>query len=111
MRELLQRSVGTGITIDTRFPLSLPPAYVDANQLEMVLINLVVNARDAMPTGGTICIEGQLRAASEGMQEYVALIVRDTGIGMSQETLARATEPFFTTKGPGKGTGLGLSMA
>jgi len=111
MRELLRRSVNTNINIETRFPLSLPPAYVDANQLEMVLINLVVNARDAMPTGGTICIEGQLRAAAEGMQEYVALIVRDTGIGMSQETLARATEPFFTTKGPGKGTGLGLSMA
>ncbi|TCD22873.1 response regulator [Pseudomonas sp. IC_126] len=115
MRELLQRSVGTNISIETRFSLSLPPAYVDANQLEMVLINLVVNARDAMPTGGTICIEGQprsLRAPTEqSSQEFVALIVRDDGIGMSPETLARATEPFFTTKGPGKGTGLGLSMA
>jgi len=114
MRELLQRSVGSNISIDTRFPLSLPPAYVDANQLEMVLINLVVNARDAMPEGGTICIEGQLRAsdtAEHRTQEFVALIVRDNGIGMSPETLARATEPFFTTKGPGKGTGLGLSMA
>ncbi len=111
MRELLQRSVAANINIDTRFPLSLPPAYVDANQLEMVLINLVVNARDAMPDGGTICIEGQLRTARQQTQEYVALIVRDTGTGMSQDTLARATEPFFTTKGPGKGTGLGLSMA
>ena len=114
MRELLQRSVGTGITIDTRFPLNLPPAYVDANQLEMVLINLVVNARDAMPEGGLICIEGQLRAlesAGQRAQEFVALIVNDNGTGMNPETLARATEPFFTTKGPGKGTGLGLSMA
>ncbi|MCQ4331847.1 MHYT domain-containing protein [Stutzerimonas stutzeri] len=108
MRELLQRSVTANISIETRFPLSLPPAYVDGNQLEMVLINLVVNARDAMPGGGTICIEGQLREAE---QQYVALIVRDTGTGMSPETLTRATEPFFTTKGPGKGTGLGLSMA
>ncbi|NKQ11068.1 MHYT domain-containing protein [Pseudomonas sp. SST3] len=112
MRALLQRSVEININIETRFPLSLPPAYVDANQLEMVLINLVVNARDAMPAGGTICIEGQLRSsAHQPTQEYVALIVRDDGIGMSPETLARATEPFFTTKGPGKGTGLGLSMA
>lgn len=114
MRELLQRSVGSGITIDTRFPLNLPPAYIDANQLEMVLINLVVNARDAMPEGGTICIEGQLRAldsAEHRAQEFVALIVNDNGTGMNPETLARATEPFFTTKGPGKGTGLGLSMA
>ena len=115
IRELLQRSIEANIAIETRFPLSLPPAYVDANQLEMVLINLVVNARDAMPAGGTICIEGQMRAfspsAEHPTQEFVALIVRDDGTGMSQETLARATEPFFTTKGPGKGTGLGLSMA
>ncbi len=115
MRELLQRSVGTNIAIETRFPLSLSPAYVDANQLEMVLINLVVNARDAMPAGGTIYIEGQPRSfkapTEHSTQEFIALIVRDDGIGMSPETLARATEPFFTTKGPGKGTGLGLSMA
>jgi PAS domain S-box-containing protein len=113
MRELLQRSVGSNISIDTRFPLSLPPAYVDSNQLEMVLINLVVNARDAMPEGGRICIEGQARTleSAEHPQVYVTLSVRDNGTGMSPETLARATEPFFTTKGPGKGTGLGLSMA
>lgn len=110
MRELLQRSVGANIAIDTRFPLSLPPAYIDANQLEMVLLNLVVNARDAMPKGGTICIEGQLRTA-DSAEGFVALVVHDNGTGMNPETLARATEPFFTTKGPGKGTGLGLSMA
>jgi PAS domain S-box-containing protein len=115
MREILQRLVNANIEIDTRFPLNLPPAYVDANQLEMVLLNLVVNARDAMPDGGTICIEGQLRASDHSpgqpAKDFVALIVRDNGCGMSPEVVARATEPFFTTKGTGKGTGLGLSMA
>lgn len=115
MRELLQRSVDANITVDMRFPLNLPPAYVDANQLEMVLINLVVNARDAMPHGGTICIEGQCRSANfdakDSNRDYIVLVVRDDGCGMTPEILARATEPFFTTKGPGKGTGLGLSMA
>ena len=114
MRELLQRSVETTITVDMRFPLNLPAAFVDANQLEMVLINLVVNARDAMPNGGTICIEGQCRPFSNAHQDpcdYVVLTVRDDGCGMPAEILARATDPFFTTKGPGKGTGLGLSMA
>lgn len=115
MRELLQRSVDVNITVDMRFPLNLPAAYVDANQLEMVLINLVVNARDAMPDGGVICIEGQSRSASlearDGSKDYVVLSVRDNGCGMAPEVLARATEPFFTTKAPGKGTGLGLSMA
>ncbi|WP_040263551.1 MHYT domain-containing protein [Pseudomonas massiliensis] len=115
LRDLLQRSAGPSIAIECRFALSLPPAYVDVNQLEMVLMNLVVNARDAMHAGGTIFIEGQLRLAcpspQEAEREYVVLSVRDTGTGMSPETLRRATEPFFTTKGPGKGTGLGLSMA
>ncbi|WP_028238944.1 MHYT domain-containing protein [Stutzerimonas azotifigens] len=115
MSQLLQRSVGSHIHIETRFPLGLPPAYVDANQLELVLINLVVNARDAMPNGGTICVKGEMRSASQGRgqptRDYVALVVHDDGCGMSPETLARATEPFFTTKGTGKGTGLGLSMA
>lgn len=115
MRELLQRSVEANISIDLRFPLNLPAAYVDANQLEMVLINLVINARDAMPEGGSICIEGQSRAAIDlgetGCSGYVALIVRDNGLGMEPDVLGRATDPFFTTKGPGKGTGLGLSMA
>ena len=115
VRELLQRSVEANITVDMRFPLNLPPAFVDANQLEMVLINLVVNARDAMPNGGTICIEGQSRqsAAHDGhtQRDYVVLTVRDNGCGMPAEILSRATDPFFTTKGPSKGTGLGLSMA
>ena len=99
MRELLKRSVETNISIDLRFPLDLPQAYVDANQLEMVLINLVVNARDAMPDGGSICIEGQSRTAAEAGRidapGYVILIVRDDGIGMEPEVLARATDPFL----------------
>ncbi|MBA1290567.1 MHYT domain-containing protein [Pseudomonas japonica] len=115
LRELLQRSTGPNIAIECRFPLSLPPAYVDVNQLEMVLMNLVLNARDAMPAGGTICIEGELRSARSPLPErgceYVVLSVQDNGSGMSPETMSRATEPFFTTKAPGKGTGLGLSMA
>jgi CheY-like chemotaxis protein len=104
------------VRIETRFPLGLSLAQVDANQLELALLNLVVNARDAMPDGGTITIEGQEQAISpehlSGLEpgRYVCLSVSDTGNGMDEATLARAMEPFFTTKGVGKGTGLGLSM-
>jgi len=88
----------------------------DANQLEMALLNLAVNARDAMPDGGAISITASEATvedrAIEGLApaRYVKLAVIDTGTGMDAATLARATEPFFTTKGVGKGTGLGLSM-
>ena len=88
----------------------------DANQLELALLNLAVNARDAMPDGGAITIaarEETLAAGDAGglaPGRYVCLSVTDTGEGMDEETLARAIEPFFTTKGVGKGTGLGLSM-
>jgi len=116
MSDLLQRTLGPSHPIGLKFPLSLPPVLADANQLEMALMNLAVNARDAMPDGGAITV-----AASEvtvrdrevdGLDPggYVKLAVVDTGSGMDAETLARATEPFFTTKGVGKGTGLGLSM-
>ena len=93
-----------------------PPAVrVDPNQLEMALLNLAVNARDAMPSGGVLRIALDHRLASEGEAglpagPYVRLSVEDTGEGMDAETLARAVEPFFSTKGVGKGTGLGLSM-
>ncbi|WP_029031792.1 MHYT domain-containing protein [Salinarimonas rosea] len=112
MSELLQRSIGPGVRIETRFPLGLPPALVDAHQLELALLNLCVNARDAMPDGGTITVTGAFtndtrEGAEAGM---VCLSVGDTGIGMDDATLARALEPFFTTKGVGKGTGLGLPM-
>jgi PAS domain S-box-containing protein len=114
MSDLLQRSIGPGVQIETRFPMRLDPALVDANQLELALLNLVLNARDAMPEGGTIIISARIGAAEADAQrpaeEFICLAVVDTGEGMDQETLARAVEPFFTTKGVGKGTGLGLSM-
>lgn len=114
MTELLQRSLGSVVAIETRFPLSMRPVYVDANQLEMVLLNLAVNARDAMPTGGQIIISAREETIGQDQflkpGAYVCLAVRDEGSGMDEDTLKRATEPFFTTKEPGKGTGLGLSV-
>jgi PAS domain S-box-containing protein len=117
MAVLLQRSIGPGVSVNTQFPLQLPLAFADANQLELVLLNLAVNARDAMPEGGTITISARgARVESDEVPglaagSYVCLSVTDTGEGMDEQTLARAAEPFFTTKGVGKGTGLGLSMA
>jgi PAS domain S-box-containing protein len=105
MTEMLQRSLTPAIRIETQFPLTLPPVLVDPNQLESALLNLVINARDAMPSDGKIVI-----AARAEDPERVSLSVTDTGEGMDEETLKRAVEPFFTTKGIGKGTGLGLSM-
>jgi signal transduction histidine kinase/ActR/RegA family two-component response regulator/phenylpyruvate tautomerase PptA (4-oxalocrotonate tautomerase family) len=116
MTDLLARALGPSIEIVTRFPAGLPPVKVDPNQLEMALLNLAVNARDAMPTRGTITISARAEEADEGNSQslqpgaYVCVSVSDTGIGMDAATLARAIEPFFTTKGVGKGTGLGLSM-
>jgi CheY-like chemotaxis protein len=116
MTGMLQRSLGPTVQIETRFPLGLPPLYTDPAQLETVLLNLTVNARDAMPDGGTISIEAKSETIPEGAGRglapgaYVRLSVTDTGQGMSEETLARAAEPFYTTKGVGKGTGLGLAM-
>ncbi|WGM37698.1 PAS domain-containing sensor histidine kinase [Caulobacter sp. NIBR1757] len=115
MADLMQRSVGPMIHLTLRFAPDLPPVRTDANQLETALLNLVVNARDAMPGGGEIVIEASEvhLAAAPGLEagDYVRLSVIDTGEGMDEETLSRAREPFYTTKGVGKGTGLGLSMA
>ncbi|MBC9034293.1 PAS domain S-box protein [Sphingomonas sp. JC676] len=115
MAELLQRTIGAGVTIDTRFPLVLKSVHADPAQLELVLLNLAVNARDAMPGGGGIIIaarEEQIGRHGElAPGSYVCLSVTDSGGGMDEATLARAMEPFFTTKGVGSGTGLGLSMA
>lgn len=108
MAELLTRTIGPQIAISTRFPLKLPPVLADATQLELAVMNLVVNARDAMPEGGTIVLSAS--QVEEDGKAYVSLSVQDEGTGMDDETLARATDPFFTTKGVGKGTGLGLSM-
>ncbi len=116
MADLLTRSIGPTIRVETRFPVRLAPAHVDANQLESALLNLVVNARDAMPKGGEVVVDGRQEEVGLGHPlglragPYVVLAVTDTGQGMDAATLARATEPFFTTKAVGKGTGLGLAM-
>ena len=116
IRDLLQRSLGPAIQIETRFPPGLPLVHTDANQLESALLNLALNARDAMPSGGPLIIAAREEIVSEisharlAPGRYVCLSVEDSGEGMDAETLARATDPFFTTKGVGKGTGLGLSM-
>jgi PAS domain S-box-containing protein len=107
MMELLERSLGPAINIKTVFPPEAVLARTDANQLETALLNLAINGRDAMPDGGTLGISVSVK---ETDGKFACLSVSDTGFGMDEATLARATEPFFTTKGIGKGTGLGLSM-
>ncbi len=108
MAELLTRTIGSNVSIVTHFPLTLPAALADRTQLELAIMNLVVNARDAMESGGKVVLSAD-EIEDEGAR-YVRLRVRDEGAGMDEETLRRAVEPFFTTKGIGKGTGLGLSM-
>lgn len=114
MAELLQHTIGGGVRIDTQFPLLVKHVRADPAQLELALLNLAVNARDAMPEGGRIVIAAREEhiLPGEGLRagDYVCLSVSDTGRGMDADTLARAAEPFYTTKGIGKGTGLGLSM-
>jgi signal transduction histidine kinase len=114
MGDLLGRSIGPSIAIDVDLPTGLPSALADHNQIELALLNLAVNARDAMPDGGTLKVALSAELASEGRDlargRYVRLTVSDTGRGMDPQTLARAIEPFFSTKEVGKGTGLGLSM-
>jgi PAS domain S-box-containing protein len=114
MTDLLERSVGGYVRIRYELDAATPLAAVDANQIELALMNLVVNARDAMPDGGEIQIlVDTVEAPSPGAKEaarFVRLQVRDAGVGMDSATLAKATEPFFSTKPVGKGTGLGLSM-
>lgn len=114
MVDFLQRTIGASLSINLRFPQRVPPALTDQNQFESAILNLVVNARDAMPGGGVISIGADLREPPPGMGEpgerYVCVSVSDSGEGMEADVLARASDPFFTTKGVGKGTGLGLSM-
>jgi PAS domain S-box-containing protein len=115
MADLLQRSLGPMVSVDTHFPPDLPLAHVDANQLELALLNLAVNARDAMPNGGRLSIRASERVVTtdaEGLAagRYLCLALADTGHGMDEQTLARAIDPFFTTKDVGKGTGMGLPM-
>ncbi|AWM09853.1 hybrid sensor histidine kinase/response regulator [Bradyrhizobium symbiodeficiens] len=114
MSDLLERSLGPRVELRLDVPDRVPPARVDSNQLELAILNLAINARDAMPDGGSIEIRIRDDQADEEARlppgQYLALSVIDTGEGMSAETLKRAVEPFFSSKPVGKGTGLGLSM-
>jgi PAS domain S-box-containing protein len=116
MTELLERSLGSTVNIETHFPREPVHVRTDANQLETALLNLAINGRDAMPHGGSLLISISTEKilsnhfSNLAPGEYALLSVKDTGHGMDEVTLGKATEPFFTTKGVGKGTGLGLSM-
>jgi signal transduction histidine kinase/DNA-binding response OmpR family regulator len=114
MVDLLERSLGPRVELRLDIPRGLPPARIDANQLELAILNLAINARDAMPDGGRIYIAvAEYQAKGDATLvpgQYLKLSVADTGTGMSPEILKRAIEPFFSTKQVGKGTGLGLSM-
>ena len=116
---MLPRLIGDHIQTDARLGTGLGFVKADASQIEQVIVNLVLNARDAMPTGGHVTIETANIALTDDRLEadglslepgpYVMLAITDTGIGMDEATRAHAFEPFFTTKGKGKGTGLGLA--
>jgi PAS domain S-box-containing protein len=113
---LLRSSLGPSVILETRFSPELEPVMADVNQLELAVLNLATNARDAMPHGGRIVISTRTEDVLKGSRpllvagRYVCLSISDTGEGMDDVTLASAMDPFFTTKGIGKGTGLGLSM-
>ena len=113
--DMLFRTIGAIIRIETVLTDGLWPALVDPTQIELVLLNLAINARDAMPEGGRLTIRTANVSRADAPldlapSDFVLISVSDTGQGMSDEVLRRAVEPFFTTKGPGKGSGLGLSM-
>ncbi len=115
MADMLQRTLGPAIQVVLEFEPKLDLVRVDVNQLELALLNLALNAKDAMPEGGRLVIAVRRRKidfSTQNLQpgDYVSIAVADTGVGMDEATLKRAAEPFFTTKGVGKGTGLGLSM-
>ncbi|WP_237219611.1 PAS domain-containing protein [Sphingomonas arenae] len=116
MADLIASTTGPQIRVVVEVADSLPAAFADPNQLEMAILNLSVNARDAMPEGGSLRISAHTETVAEGNREriqpgqYIRLSVADTGIGMDEATCKRAVEPFFSTKGIGRGTGLGLSM-
>jgi signal transduction histidine kinase/ActR/RegA family two-component response regulator len=116
VRELLAHTLGGLVELDWRFEDDIWCAYADSAQLELALMNLIINARDAMPRGGTIAVTGGNARARHGNPlglpagDYVVLAVADSGSGIAEDILEQVTEPFFTTKEVGKGTGLGLSM-
>jgi CheY-like chemotaxis protein len=116
---MLRRIIGEAIELETAIDPGTPPVRADRSQLSQVLMNLAVNARDAMPTGGTLTLAtghrvvthaDARRARGLSAGAYSLLVVKDSGAGMDEGTRSRIFEPFFTTKGPGRGTGLGLSM-
>jgi PAS domain S-box-containing protein len=116
-QDLLRRALGGTVEVTTALAGDLWPAFVDPHQLELVILNLAINARDAMPLGGRVIIETRnVKAGERGRPvelapgDYVRISVADTGTGMAPEVLARACEPFFTTKELGKGSGLGLAQ-
>ena len=110
MREILGRTLGGNVRVEMKLGADLWPVEIDAGELELAMLNLCVNARDAMSQGGTITItaENLQEAGPDGVAHLVKLSVADTGVGMPPEVLARVFEPFFTTKDIGKGSGLGL---
>ncbi len=119
MAEVLTHTLGGSVACQVEVPPDLPRLFADRGQLETVLVNLATNARDAMPSGGLLTMSANAETVSAGMPhpaglaagDYIRIVVKDNGLGMSRTVLARVTEPFFTTKEPGKGTGLGLAMA
>ena len=116
VEDLIRRSIGPQVEVAVTIEEGLPPTKIDPNQLELALLNLAVNASDAMSGGGTLRIDVSLRSLANDEigdlphGDYIRLAVADSGTGMDDATIHRAIEPFFTTKGPGQGTGLGLSM-
>jgi CheY-like chemotaxis protein len=112
MRELLDRSLRGDVHVDLDLPEGLWPTHADPGELEFALLNLAVNARDAMPDGGTIIIRGGNAPATEtGLgEDFVTLSIIDAGTGMTEDVKTRVFEPFFTTKGVGRGSGLGLAQ-
>jgi len=117
VEKMLRQTIGPDIRLVVQAGSDLPPAWVDPNQLELAILNLALNARDAMPVGGTLRIVAENGRAESGISppdlssgNYLIVSVSDTGTGMNSETLARAFEPFFTTKEAGRGSGLGLSI-
>jgi PAS domain S-box-containing protein len=118
MVDFLRQSAGPNISIKIDIPADIHAVRIDSNQLELALMNLVVNARDAMPKGGSVTIACRNESGADARNrpiilppgDYIRVSIVDTGEGMNETTLMKATEPFFTTKGIGKGTGLGLPM-
>ena len=119
MAEVMTHTLGGSVVCKAEVPAELPRLFADRGQLETVLVNLATNARDAMPSGGILTMSANAETVPTGTPhpagiaagDYIRIVVKDTGLGMSRTVLARVTEPFFTTKEPGKGTGLGLAMA